>query len=338
MEYYGGAKVKEEGACGWSEDVDREFMRVSREAKDSLRETARRMAAGAGMTPASASHAISSAPAVSSAPAGHGSEVDTRNVNKHGGAHHTVAGAAVKTPKYSGKSDWEAFHAQFELLAQAEGWSMEAKALQLALCLTDDALSCLLLVSPEDRHNYEALVGALQRRFGHFVQLGPLRNELSNRGRRTGEPLRVLANDIESLTRRAYAHMPPSVQGELARDQFVRALFPTELRVQVQLQHPTTLQAALEMAAERENVWEMAAGDRQKESSPAVRAAVGSPTEEERPAWVSEVTELIRAVSLQTTRRPHPGPRVCWGCGQPGHLIRECPKPPKGQGNGLGSA
>lgn len=59
-------------------------------------------------------------------------------------------GAAVKTPKYSGRSDWEAFLSHFELLVQAEGWSMDTRALQMALCLTDDALSYLLLLSPEE--------------------------------------------------------------------------------------------------------------------------------------------------------------------------------------------
>lgn len=215
---------------------------------------------------------------------------------------------------------------------------MDNKALQLALCLTDDALSCLLLLSPRDRQDYGALVGALQRRFGQCVQPELLRNELNNRGRKTGEPLRVLANDIESLTRRAYAHMPPGVQSELARDQFIRALFPTELRVQVQLQHPQTLQAALEMAVERENVWGVAGASCQEKNSPAVRAAVGSPPLEERPAWVDEVTGLLRAVSLQTARRTRPGPRVCWGCGRPGHLVRECPKSRQAQGNGSGPA
>ena len=34
-----------------------------------------------------------------------------------------------------------------------------------------------------------------------------------------------------------------------------RALFPAKLRVQVQLQHPQTLQAAFEVAVEREIVW-----------------------------------------------------------------------------------
>ena len=76
----------------------------------------------------------------------------------------------VKTPKYSGRADWEAFHAQFELLAQAAGWSEDSKALQLALCLTEEALTCLLLLSPAERADYRALVGALQRRFGQCSQ------------------------------------------------------------------------------------------------------------------------------------------------------------------------
>ncbi|KAL1276534.1 hypothetical protein QQF64_036157 [Cirrhinus molitorella] len=102
----------------------------------------------------------------------------TSDVNRHGGVHGAAlltdqneyggaraAAVAVKTPKFSGKADWEAFHAQFELLAHAGGWSEDRKALELAMCLTDDALNCLLLLNPEDRHDYKALVGALRRRF-----------------------------------------------------------------------------------------------------------------------------------------------------------------------------
>ncbi|KAF7654945.1 hypothetical protein LDENG_00063000 [Lucifuga dentata] len=228
-------------------------------------------------------------------------QVEAWDINNNGGAHRLVAVSSVKTPKYS-----------------------------------DDALSCLLLLSLEDRHNYAALVGALQRWFGQCLQPGLLHNELSNWCRKSGKPLRVLANNIASLMWRAYAHMPPMMQSELARDQFIRALLPTELRVQVQLQHLQSLQAALEMVVERENVWGVAAEINTKEVSPAVRAAARSSSEEERVAWVAEVTELIRAVMLQTASRPCPAPRVCWGCGQPGHLVRECPKSHGAQGNGLG--
>ncbi|XP_034079967.1 uncharacterized protein LOC117551264 [Gymnodraco acuticeps] len=278
----------------------------AREVRERLRESAVRMARDAGMSPSSAAvRAISKL-----------------EVNNNGGAHQPAAAAAgsVKTPKFSGKADWEAFHAQFELLAHAGGWSVETKALQLALCLTEEALSCLLLLSPVDRLNYEALAGALKRRFGQCFPPELLRNELSNRCREFGETLRALANNVESLTRRAYAHMPPGVQSELAHDQFIRALRPADLRVEVQLQHPQSLQAALEMAVERENVWSGAARSGGVPAAPAVRSC----REEEKPAWVTELTEMIRAVSLQPTHRPDT--RVCWECGQPGHFARDCTK------------
>ncbi|KAL3045314.1 hypothetical protein OYC64_013558 [Pagothenia borchgrevinki] len=149
---------EEDGACGWSKDMCREF-KSAWEAIERLRESAVRMARDAGMTPSSAAFRAIDIP------------------KKNGGAQQPVAAtASVKTPKYSGRSDWEAFQAQFELLAHAGGWSIETKALQLALCLSNEALSCLLLLSPEDRHSYEALAGALVRRFGQCFPPELLRN------------------------------------------------------------------------------------------------------------------------------------------------------------------
>ena len=118
-----------------------------------LRQTARRLAADAGFGPPSSAAERAGAGMPASSYAG-------PNVNKDGGP--CCNQIQVKTPKFSGKADWEAFHAQFELLAKAAGWSENSKALQLALCLTDEALACLLLLSPAERDDYGALVGALQ--------------------------------------------------------------------------------------------------------------------------------------------------------------------------------
>lgn len=323
-------KVKDEpmdndyaGMTGHVEEFDRASEHVAR-----LRQSARRLARDAGFSSWSGEErAGGRAPTVSAT---------GLDVNKDGGARCNQV--QVKTPKYSGKADWEAFHAQFELLARAAGWSEDIKALQLALCLTDEALSCLLLLSPAERDDYGALVGALQRRFGQCNQPGVLRSELSNRRRQAGEPLRVLANDIESLARRAYAHMPTEVQNELARDQFIRAITPRELCIQTQLAHPRNLQEALELALEREIVGETARND--IGGNPVVRTVAQEVPDQAKPAWAEELTELIRAASMQPPRssdRPRRGPPVCWTCGQSGHISVRCPKNAGGQGNAPGS-
>ena len=66
-----------------------------------------------------------------------------------------------------------------------------------------------------------ALVGALQRHFEQCEQLDLLHTEQNSKCKQPEEPLRVLAIDIESLARHAYAHMhmhAPFIQSELARD------------------------------------------------------------------------------------------------------------------------
>ncbi|XP_025760014.1 uncharacterized protein LOC112844604 [Oreochromis niloticus] len=138
-----------------------------------VRETALRLSAEAGFSPGLArlgtfSHSGRDSGGRESTSLG----ALSRDVNKHGGAQQ--AAANIKTPKFSGKTPWEVFIAQFELLAVAAGWSEEHKALQLALCLCEDAAACLLLLTEEQRGDYNALVGALQRRFGQYNSRLPL--------------------------------------------------------------------------------------------------------------------------------------------------------------------
>jgi hypothetical protein len=131
--------------------------------------------------------------------------------------------------------------------------------------------------------------------------------------------------------------MPPAIQTEFARDQFVQAITPWELHIQTQLANPRSMQEALELTLQ----WEIVGGGTMEgspeESGPTVRTATC--TAEVKPAWVAEMTELIRAVSMhspQSATRPRQRPLVCWGCGQPGHLLRQCSKHSKDQGNSPG--
>lgn len=194
---------------------------------------------------------------------------------------------------------------------------------------------CLLLLSPEQRSDYAALVGALKRRFGSCTAASLLRSELCSRQQRPGEPLRELANDIEG--HRTYAHMPSDIQSELARDHFLQALLPADLRTQTLLAHPNSLLQALELATERET---LCAGFQRTvpDNSPRVRAAYGTELNEAAPAWVEELTQLVRAATLQNDCQSRRDTKTCWGCGQPGHHIRQYPELSGKQGKGPGTA
>lgn len=185
-------------------------------------------------------------------------------------------------------------------------------------------------MSPEERGDYKTLVEALQRRFGESNLRDSLRCEFKHRIRQPGECLRTLAYNIESLSRRAYADMPPAIQCELARDQFVQALTPDKLRLHVQFAHPANLGEALDLAIERETAVCAA-----KQSIPAaVTVAAATEVVDQRPAWVDELVRAVRAPaarpSVDDTRRR---PIVCWGCRQRGHLLPCCPAVRGQQGN-----
>lgn len=124
------------------------------------------------------------------------------------GALHCVP-VSPKMPKFSRKSSLEAYWAQSELLAAAVHWPDSVKALQLALSLMEDAFACLLFLSPEEKGDY-TLVGSLQRHFGESNPKDFLRCEFRHCVRQPGESILVLSYEIERLSRRAYADMPPA--------------------------------------------------------------------------------------------------------------------------------
>ncbi|MGH0169861.1 UNVERIFIED_CONTAM: hypothetical protein FKN15_057751 [Acipenser sinensis] len=85
--------------------------------------------------------------------------------------------SAIKTPRFNGKVDWDAFHAHFNLVACLERWTEEEKALQFGGCLAEDALPCLLTLAPEQQADFGAQSEALLSRFGSSQQPGLLHSE-----------------------------------------------------------------------------------------------------------------------------------------------------------------
>ncbi|KAJ8051141.1 hypothetical protein HOLleu_04599 [Holothuria leucospilota] len=76
--------------------------------------------------------------------------------------------------------------------------------------------------------------------------------QLRNRGRKKGETIPELAQDVKRLTRFAYPGASSHLQDQLARDHFVDCLEEPELRLGVHQTRPKILEEAVQAALEIE--------------------------------------------------------------------------------------
>lgn len=127
--------------------------------------------------------------------------------------------------------------------------------------------------------------------------------------------------------------MPPAVQVELARDQFLQALNPAELRIHTLLARPTTMNEALELAVEREMLSREVGVT---EDPPVVRVVSVPGGQAGSPGGRRESGQVAALPMGPSHTRPRRRTQNCWGCGQPGHLLLQCPRFATQQGNDQG--
>ncbi|MGH0189298.1 UNVERIFIED_CONTAM: hypothetical protein FKN15_034551 [Acipenser sinensis] len=128
------------------------------------------------------------------------------------------------------------------------------------------------------------------------------------------------AADVRYLARQAYPEFPTAIQEELATDAFLHGLTPGAVRNQVRLDTPQTLDAALARA----KLAEVVLG----EQSPLPSTAKHPPRASTRRIQSTP----MRSMGLEPSpdarndlRLPgKPETRICWRCGQRGHLWHNC--------------
>ena len=108
-----------------------------------------------------------------------------------------------KPVKYDGRTPWEPYLAQFNIAAHMNSWDEPEKAAFLAISLTGPALAVLGNLAENKHNDFQALVSALQLRFGSGHQAEIARVSFKNRVRHRDETLPELAEDIERLGRLA---------------------------------------------------------------------------------------------------------------------------------------
>ena len=150
---------------------------------------------------------------------------------------------------YDGKTAWDAYFTQFELLSRMNHRNHKEKAMQLAVSLRGSALTALTNL-PADRHDdYDALTSALRSRFGSEHQAELNRAKLRARVRQREEILPELAKDVERIARLAYPDAAEPMIETLAKDQFI----DEDTRLKLRQSRPGSLREALETALELES-------------------------------------------------------------------------------------
>ena len=133
----------------------------------------------------------------------------------------SLAKPLMASSPYDGKTSWDDYQVQFELIAELNGWNTSTMAIYLAASLSGCAQAVLTDLDASSRRNYNY---TLSLRFGNGGKMEVFRSQLKSRARGKDETLPELAQAIQRLVRQAYPKALLSVWEVLAKDHFVDAL------------------------------------------------------------------------------------------------------------------
>ncbi|GFU19955.1 gag-Pol polyprotein [Trichonephila clavipes] len=138
---------------------------------------------------------------------------------------------SIKLSTYDGKFSWQVYKTQFSIVADANQWDSQTKACQLAASLRADAADILQTLPETQRLDFDALVNALELRFGEKcvkdysrLQLKSRQQKVSKRSknwRRTSRGFltwRFLTVRLKKQTGRRPLNAGPAVEKGICRE------------------------------------------------------------------------------------------------------------------------
>ena len=246
---------------------------------------------------------------------------------------------------FNGDRDWDEWIDHFEGVATVNDWSDETKLLWLRVRLIGKAQTAFKQLPTESRDTYQHCVGALRRRFEPDSKKELYLAKFQNRHKRIGEDWATFAEQLRTLSNKAYPTLGVEAKEVLALNRYLGEIEDPQISFGVKQTRPKNLDEAVATTLEMESYVKNQPGTktvRFDEDSSTVIAGVRS-TNEAMMQMMSQVMERLEKLEMNQTRSqerhykrqstPPSSPVICRRCGGEGHYARGCASRVKYQGN-----
>ena len=158
--------------------------------------------------------------------------------------YNTKGGNHRKPQLFDGNEDLDEYLAQFQIVSELNRWDYATSSMHLASSLSGPARAILSELTHEERRDYDAIVRALNNRYGSTQRAEIFRARLQTRTRGKDETIPELAQAIRKLTRQAYPCATSDLHNILALDHFIDAIPDADMRLRLRESHPKNISEA----------------------------------------------------------------------------------------------
>jgi zinc knuckle protein len=262
----------------------------------------------------------------------------------------------LQLPKYEGDYDASLFVRHVERIANCCQWDEDEKAAHVIAALKGKARSVLACLPSSSGMDSTSVLAALTAKFGGRLFKDIARSKLQERKQLRNETYSQLSLEMEKLVNHAYPEVDATTRETLATEAFMNAVWDGEVKLQLRLKAPATIQEAVHQAESVEACLRQARGGRVRQvlSTETVEAET---RRQKKPHVPQEkiITPALPAESYSTAyrrdnqetglQRPPQQPnaawqkrgsympphlwkqsdtRTCYRCGESGHMARFC--------------